>query len=42
LSAAGKEAGLEVRDLLELVAESAGLDARGIHGAAGPQQEMRG
>ncbi|HUF07174.1 MAG TPA: (Fe-S)-binding protein [Candidatus Binatia bacterium] len=40
LSAAGDEQGLEVRDLLELVAESAGLDPRGIHGAAGPQQEV--
>ena len=38
LSAAGQEHGLEVRDLLELVAESAGLDPRGIHGAAGPQR----
>ena len=38
LSAAGQEQGLEVRDLLELVAESAGLDPRGIHGAAGPQR----
>jgi len=40
LSAAGADAGLEVRDLLELVAESAGLDPRGVHGAAGPQQGM--
>ena len=40
LSAAGEEQGLEVRDLLELVAESAGLDPRGIHGAAGPQREV--
>ena len=40
LSAAGQEQGLEVRDLLELVAESAGLDPRGIHGAAGPQREV--
>jgi Fe-S oxidoreductase len=40
LSAAGGEQGLEVRDLLELVAESAGLDPRGVHGVAGPQQEV--
>lgn len=40
LTAAGDEQGLEVRDLLELVAESAGLDPRGVHGAAGPQQEV--
>ena len=39
LSTAGEEQGLEVRDLLELVAESAGLDSRGVHGAAGPQRE---
>ena len=39
LSAAGSEAGLDVRDLMELVAESAGLDPRGVHGAAGPQRE---
>jgi heterodisulfide reductase subunit D len=37
LSAAGDEQGLEVRDLLELVAESAGLDPSGVHGYAGPQ-----
>jgi heterodisulfide reductase subunit D len=40
LTTAGADAGLEVRDLLELVAESAGLDPRGVHGAAGPQQGM--
>jgi heterodisulfide reductase subunit D len=40
LSAAGDEQGLEVRDLLELVAEAAGLDPRGVHGVAGPQQEV--
>jgi heterodisulfide reductase subunit D len=40
LSAAGDEQGLEVRDLIELVAESAGLDPRGVQGAAGPQREV--
>jgi heterodisulfide reductase subunit D len=40
LSAAGQEQGLEVRDLLELVAESAGLDPRGVNGVAGPQQSV--
>jgi heterodisulfide reductase subunit D len=40
LSAAGEEQGLEVRDLLELVAEAAGLDPRGVNGVAGPQQEV--
>jgi len=39
LSAAGSDVGLDVRDLMELVAESAGLDPRGVHGVAGPQQE---
>jgi heterodisulfide reductase subunit D len=39
LSAAGREQGLDVVDLLELVAESAGLDPRGVNGVAGPQQE---
>ncbi len=40
LSERGAEQGIEVRDLMELVAESAGLDPRGVHGAAGPQQEL--
>ena len=40
LTAAGGEQGIDVRDLMELVAESAGLDPRGIHGAAGPQHEV--
>ncbi|MEJ7803851.1 MAG: (Fe-S)-binding protein, partial [Candidatus Limnocylindria bacterium] len=40
LSTAGDEQGIDVRDLMELVAESAGLDPRGVHGAAGPQQEV--
>ena len=38
LSAAGAEAQIDVRDLMELVAESAGLDPRGVNGVAGPQQ----
>jgi heterodisulfide reductase subunit D len=40
LAAAGSDQGIEVRDLMELVAESAGLDARGVNGAAGPQREV--
>jgi heterodisulfide reductase subunit D len=40
LSAAGAAENLEVLDLVELVAEAAGLDPRGVHGAAGPQREV--
>ena len=40
LSAQAADQGIDVRDLMELVAESAGLDPRGVHGAAGPQQEV--
>jgi heterodisulfide reductase subunit D len=40
LSRAGADQGIDVRDLMELVAEAAGLDARGINGAAGPQHEV--
>jgi heterodisulfide reductase subunit D len=40
LSEQGAEQGIEVRDLMELVAESAGLDPRGVNGVAGPQQEV--
>ena len=40
LSAAGAEQALDVVDLVELVAEAAGLDPRGIHGAADPQRKV--
>jgi heterodisulfide reductase subunit D len=40
LSAAGAAENLEVLDLVELVAEAAGLDPRGVHGVAGPQREV--
>jgi heterodisulfide reductase subunit D len=40
LSEQGAQQGIEVRDLMELVAESAGLDPRGVNGMAGPQQEV--
>jgi hypothetical protein len=39
LSEQGAAQGIEVVDLMELVAESAGLDPRGVNGIAGPQQE---
>jgi heterodisulfide reductase subunit D len=42
LSEQGARQGIEVRDLMELVAESAGLDPRGVNGGAGPQQEVPG